>query len=314
MKKKVLLVGAGPMAVDYAKVLKALKQEVTVVGRSSKSAVKFEKETGIEVVQGGINNWLAESHQVLDKGIVAVSENLLGKVTRDLIHAGYRDILLEKPGGLTVADIREVSTLANEKEANVYIGYNRRFFASTVAAKEIIERDGGVTSFNFEFTEWGHSLEASSIAPVILDEWFIQNSSHVIDQAFYVGGRPKELCSFVAGGSNWHPKGSVFSGAGISETGALFSYNANWESAGRWWTEFLTKNNRIIMKPMEQVFIQKRGAIAVDKLEIDDEMDRLYKPGVFRQVEAYLQNESKLMTIREQVKMLPTYQKMIGAD
>ena len=72
MKKKVLLVGAGPMAVDYAKVLKALKQEVTVVGRSSKSAVKFEKETGIEVVQGGINNWLAESHQVLDKVIVAV--------------------------------------------------------------------------------------------------------------------------------------------------------------------------------------------------------------------------------------------------
>ena len=46
----------------------------------------------------------------------------------------------------------------------------------------------------------------------------------------------------------------------------LFSYNANWESAGRWWVEFLTNKNRYLMKPMEQLFVQKRGSISLDKI------------------------------------------------
>ena len=77
-----------------------------------------------------------------------------------------------------------------------------------------------------------------------LEEWFLQNSSHVIDLAFFIGGHPTDLKSFVSAGASWHPSGTVFSGAGVTSSNALFSYNANWDSAGRWWVEFLTKENR----------------------------------------------------------------------
>ena len=120
--------------------------------------------------------------------------------------------------------------------------------------------------------------------------------------------------SFVSGGEKWHPKGTIFSGAGISDKNALFTYNANWESAGRWWVEFLTNKNRYVMKPMEQLFVQKRGSISLEKIELEDELDQNFKPGLYKQVEAFLKFPEKLMRIEEQVKKLPYYEQMISVS
>jgi predicted dehydrogenase len=312
MKNKILLVGAGPMSVDYSKVLKEFDYEVVVIGRGEISAAEFKKETGLDVVTGGLRKWLGENKVCLDKAIVAVTENLLGQATLELLEAGYKDILVEKPGGLNFSDIEHVHKIAKDKNAKVYVGYNRRFFASTIKAQELIKEDGGVTSFNFEFTEWGHVIKDYPKADGVWDEWFIQNSSHVVDMAFYLGGMPKDIKGFISGGSDWHPKASVFAGAGVSENGALFSYNANWESAGRWWVEILTEKRRLIMKPMEELRVQMKGSIAVEKIDIEDEFDIKFKPGLYKQVEAYLNDEGKLMKIEEQVSMLPYYRKMVN--
>ena len=287
MKNQILLVGAGPMAIEYAKVLEAQNLEYSVVGNTKEGAASFELEMKKEVVTGGLNKWMEQNSKTevnKYKVIVVVNENLLGSVTCDLLNFGFKEILVEKPGGLSFSDIEKVNQLAKDNKANVYIGYNRRFFASTLKALELIKLDGGVTSFNFEFTEWGHVIKDLVKNEGVLEEWFIQNSSHVIDLAFFIGGMPTEMKSFVGGGSTWHPKGTVFSGAGITAENALFTYNANWESAGRWWTEFLTKENRYIMKPMEKIFVQKRGSIQIDEFEINDEFDRLLKPAMYKQV------------------------------
>ena len=130
--------------------------------------------------------------------------------------------------------------------------------------------------------------------------------------AFFIGGEPIEMKSFIGGGSSWHPKGTVFSGAGITAENALFTYNANWESAGRWWVEFLTKENRYIMKPMEKLYVQKRGSIQINEILIEDKNDNLFKPGLFLQVEAFINSTEKLMKIEEQVEMLDVYKKMIS--
>ena len=314
-KPKIIIVGAGPMALDYAKVLKALNCEFITIGNSKNGAKNFEDKTGTKVILGGIENFL-KKHSSTDFGaykvIVAVNEHLLGKVTRLLIKNGFKSILLEKPGGLDISDIKNVHSLSLKEKADIYIAYNRRFFASTLCLKEQIKADGGVTSFNFEFTEWGHIIKDLKKNKDILNEWFIQNSSHVIDLAFSIGGNPKNMQSFVSGGQSWHPKGTIFSGAGITDKGALFSYNANWDSAGRWWAEFLTKENRYIMKPMEQLYRQKRGSIKIDQIKLDDELDKTFKPGLYKQVEAYLNYPKKLMTIDNQIIMLPNYSKILG--
>jgi len=310
---KLILVGCGPMAIEYAKVLKAQNQEFITVGNTKKGALNFEKDINEKVILGGIELWLKNNSNLdfnLYKVIITVNENLLGIIAKSLINSGFKDILIEKPGGLNLSDINNVNTLALAKKANVYIGYNRRFFASTLKVQELIKLDGGVTSFNFEFTEWGHIIQGLIKNEGVLEEWFIQNSSHVVDLAFYIGGEPEEMKSFISGGSTWHPNGTVFSGAGITANKALFSYNANWESAGRWWVEFLTKEHRYIMKPMEKLFIQKRGSIQVSEVNINDEFDQLFKPGLYKQVEAFIKFEDRLMRIEEQTKMLPFYKEI----
>jgi len=311
--KKILLVGAGPMAIDYAKVLTAQGHDFIVVGNSEESAKQFEESVNKNVVIGGIEKWLVNNTDDFSQyqAIIAVNENLLGKITKILINAGIKKILVEKPGGSNFQDIEDVSNLAKNKNSSVYLGYNRRFFSSTIKVMELIEQDGGLTSFNFEFTEWGHIIRTLTKNEGVFEEWFIHNSSHVIDLAFFIGGKPKELCSYTAGGEDWHPRATIFSGAGVSEKGALFSYNANWESAGRWWVEFLTKKHRFIMKPMEKLFSQKRGSIAVEEVLIDDKLDKLYKPGLYKQVLIFIKEPDALLTIDEQVKLLPFYKQMI---
>ena len=42
--------------------------------------------------------------------------------------------------------------------------------------KEIIAEDNGVTSFNFEFTEWSHEIEKLEKAPGVKENWFLANS------------------------------------------------------------------------------------------------------------------------------------------
>lgn len=311
MTEHILLVGAGPMAIEYTKVLQAMNRPVLVAGRGEKSAEKFRQETGIPVITGGLESWLKQTTDIPAAAIVCVGEKWLGQAARQLINRGVRDILVEKPGGFDSRDIRDVALAAQAKNANVYVGYNRRFYASTQKAQQIISEDGGVLSFSFEFTEWGHVIADLEKEDGVKEEWFLANSTHVIDLAFFLGGRPKEICCFTAGGVEWHPRASIYAGAGITEAGALFSYQANWEAPGRWAVEVLTKKHRLIFKPMEKLQVQNIGSVAIQEVEIDDALDKKFKPGLFRQVESFFSGRKKnLPTIQEQVMMLEHFDRM----
>ncbi len=309
-----LIVGSGPMAVEYAKILRAKNIVPVTVGRSEASVQKYEAETGFPAISGGIDAWLEKNQGNLPQhAVVAVGERSVGSTTLALLAAGATSILVEKPGGFAADDIREVGVQARAKSANVVIGYNRRFYAAVAAAKKIIADDGGVTSFNFEFTEWGHVISGLVKEDGVKEQWFLSNSTHVIDLAFHLGGKPVELAAFTAGGVDWHPSASIFSGAGRTADGALFSYQANWAAPGRWSVEMLTARHRLIFRPMEKLQIQKIGSVAIDQVDVGDELDQQYKPGLYKQVEAFLAGDhSVLPTIEDQVDMLDIYLKIRG--
>ena len=63
--------------------------------------------------------------------------------------------------------------------------------------------------------------------------------SHVMDLAFYFE-QSKKYSLFSNGSLNWHLSINLF-GAGVTHKNILFSYKANWESAGRWAIELKTK-------------------------------------------------------------------------
>ncbi|MBI3534470.1 MAG: Gfo/Idh/MocA family oxidoreductase [Deltaproteobacteria bacterium] len=312
MNSEFCLVGAGQMAIDYAKVLQSLKQPFVVVGRGATTAKTFESQTGLSVKHGGVKEFLARVQKVPQQAIVAVGVEQLSSVTSVLIESGVRRILVEKPGGLNISEIRNLASLADRRCAEIYVAYNRRFYASVLTAKRLIAEDGGVTSFHFEFTEWPHVIEKLP-GEMIKREWFLANSTHVIDMAFFLGGKPKEISSFVSGSLEWHPSGAQYSGAGISVNGALFSYCADWTAPGRWNVEIMTRKRRFIFRPLEKLQVQLNGSVTITDFPLQDQQDHDFKPGLYRQTKAFLSGDVEdLLSIAEHVSNLVIYEKMNG--
>ena len=309
----ILLIGCGYMGREYAKVLLALDKKITVVGNSTEGAEEFEHVTGITAISGGIERAFDKLPCMPEYAIVATPIPVLARNVVSLIEHGVKHILVEKPGGNSLDDVRNVSEMATVNGASVYVAYNRRFYASTQKALEIIEEDGGVSSFLFEFTEWSDKIEALESPQSIKENWLLANSSHVIDLAFFLGGHPIEMCSYVSGSLGWHPNGSIYSGAGRSDKDALFSYHANWTAPGRWSVEVLTNKHRLYFKPMEKLQIQELNSIMVTDERIDDELDISFKPGLYKQTEAFLSGcDSRLLDIGSHLNNMLWYQKIAG--
>ncbi len=309
--EEVILVGAGDMAIEYAKVLDAMKINYKIIGRGEESAKRCEEISKHGVVRGGIENYIHSIETIPRFAIVTVYPLSLKTVTLSLLEAGVKNILVEKPAGMNLEELSAVSECAKENKANVFVAYNRRFYASVQHARKMISEDGGVTSFNFEFTEWSHKIEGLPKPKEELENWFMANSTHVIDLAFFLGGKPREISTYVCGSLPWYSKASAFAGAGITEENAVFSYKANWESAGRWSVEVLTKKHKFLFEPLEQLKLQNRGEIQVTQVVLDDELDRRFKAGLYKQVEAFFDaNYADMIDIHEHKKIAEFYDQM----
>ena len=300
------------MALDYAKVLKAQNISTVVIGRGETSAANFREKSGWTVETGGLESWLKTSPTKPDCVIVAVGIEQLAQVASDLIDFGVGRILLEKPGGLNSGELKALNYKASLKKAQVYIAYNRRFYASTIQAQKMIQDDGGVSSFNFEFTELSQLVKRANPKKEIMNNWFLANSTHVVDLAFFLGGKPEMLTAYTAGSVDWHPKAAEFAGAGKTGKGVLFSYQANWRAPGRWGVEVLTDKCRYIFRPMEQLHIQESGSFEIKKVDIDDRLDQEFKPGLFLQTEAFMNNDyNRFSSLEEQISTCTAYDQMI---
>jgi predicted dehydrogenase len=314
MMDNIWLIGAGPMAVDYSKVLNELGVEYKVVGRSGAGCNLFLEQTKHEAIPGGLDQFLKRKPEIAECAIVAASIENLAEICEQLIRYGVRNILLEKPGVGFADEIYGLSKLVSQTKSNVLLAYNRRFYASTIKAQEIIAADGGVQSFHFEFTEWSHQIRSLKKHKTELENWFLGNSTHVIDAAFFLGGEPEKISCFYKGGMDWHPKSSIYAGAGISKSGALFSYEANWEGPGRWNMDVITKKRRLVFKPMEKLQVMEIGSVAVKIFEdIDYSIDEKYKPGLYLQTESFLNEDwNNFVTVIVQAERMDIFRKMSG--
>ncbi len=306
------LIGAGPHAREYAKVLIHMDLSFEVIGRGEASAIDFQSSIGKSVNAGGLEAALS-LHKAPDQAIVAVSFDQLSSVASILIKAGTRHILLEKPAALNLYDIEELNGLAEDKGAQVWVAYNRRFYASTALARKLIMDDGGATSCIFEFTEWSHTIEPMPLPEVTKAAWLISNSSHVADLAFHLCGAPAEWQAWQNGRMNWHPAAARFCGAGLTDRGILFSYHADWDAPGRWGVEVLTHKRRFIFRPMESLQVTHLASTKVEPVVLDDSLDLNFKPGLYRQTQAFLERKPEMFcTLAEQARMIAVYAKMAG--
>lgn len=300
-----LLVGSGPMAVEYAKVLKALHRDFLVVGRGAASAEAFTQKTGVPVITGGLDAALQQpSLRGAQTAIVSVGVEALFDTSVRLLKHGVKQLLIEKPGVLYPEQAAQLQRAAAEAGAQVFIAYNRRFLSSVRQLKALVAEDGGLRSFTFDFTEWGHEIAPLQKAPGVKAMWLLGNSSHVLDLAFHIGGQPAELHAQRAGGLEWHPDGAIFTGSGVTESQALFSYHADWDAPGRWGLEFCTARHKFILRPMEKLQVMKKGSVQITEVPVDPEDARLdaeFKPGLYRQVEAFFKAEAGTLCSLEEL-------------
>ncbi len=280
------------MAIDYTKVLIAQNYKFTVIGRGTASAFKFTENTGINPITGGIKNYLI--HNTFPENsyiIIATGTQDLMQTMLTVLKAGAYRVLVEKPAAISINELLENEKNIEPYADQVYVAYNRRFYASVIEAQKLIQEDGGLQSMHFEFTEWAHKIEPLDKAPGVKENWFFTNSTHVVDLAFYLAGNPVDWKAYSKPGKlTWHSK-TNFVGAGVTEKDVLFSYLSNWESAGRWGIELLTEKRRIYLKPLEEIAIQIKGNNSIEQFDFDNRIDKDHKPGLYKQLIAFLNND-----------------------
>ena len=314
--KKVLLLGTGNIARDYVKVLRGLQVDFDVIGRSEDGCARFSEEMGLNALPGGLEKYAGELNGY-EAAILAIDASQLPVEACRLMTSGVKELLIEKPAGITEASLQSVVKAQKLCGAQAYVGYNRRFYCSVRRAEEIIAEDGGVRSFHFEFTEWPHTVLASGLPRETIRNWFLCNSSHIIDMAFFLGGAPKGISCYAAGRADWTDEHISFSGAGVTETGALFDYCANWGAPGRWNVEVMTERRRLVFRPIEKLQVQELKSVKIEfEPNVDYTPDEAYKPGLYGEVSAFLgsgeEERARLKTVEQQLDMFPLFEKIAG--
>jgi predicted dehydrogenase len=313
MNRKILVVGAGLIGQEYARVLKKLNIEFDSICRSKLSAENFKCKTGLDCSYGGIESIL-DLQSKYSHVIVASEIDKAFSIIQFCISNGIKNILAEKPGALNFEEILKIKSTAEKFKSNVDIAYNRRYYESIIKLKEISELDGGIESCHFDFTEWSHEIIKLGKSDEILKNWFLLNSSHVVDAAFYLIGKPKEISCFQQGMLSWHSP-AVFTGAGISEKNVLFTYNSNWLSTGRWSIEVKTKKRALRLMPMEKLSEQKIGELSWNDIPLTNEHEIEFKHGFFKQIQAFiLEKDNHIKSIDEQVLDIELYKKILGIN
>lgn len=286
--KNVLLVGTGAMALEYGKLLQGEGIGFSVLGRSREKVQDF----------AGAREWLllAELKEgvkapAYDAAIICTSPDSLAEVTQMVLDRGLaRNFLVEKPCGMSSAEVRRLAQRLEAGSARALAALNRRFYASVAELKARLARER-VLSTHFEFTELSDRVGSLDRAPIVKARWGLVNPIHVVDTVKFLVGE-LELDRVVVSGQGklaWHPSGALFLGSGWAKQGGQkipFTYHSNWLSAGRWQIDVMTEAARYRLAPFEALQMQARGTFNWADVPLDDADDRRYKPGLKRMLDS----------------------------
>jgi len=310
----ITIIGAGDIATEYGKILRDLDKPFRVITRGKTKALEFKlKFPDIDVLSGGHSQYLQEIGNS-DACIIAAPAFQLADITKDVIGTGLKRILVEKPLALNKEQLVGLDEAIMQNHNELFIAYNRRNYVSIKAAQEICNKDGGILSVHFDFTEALFRIP-DTYGPETLSTWGLSNSTHIIDTVFSLIGKPQSLNATHYGQNKieWHKHASTFIGNGISEKQIPFSYHANWSSAGRWNIEIMTSKRKLLLSPMEMLKEQVLGTFQINEVELNYDVDKKYKPGYFNQCVAFLaENDNELLGFDTFKKLFPFYIEILG--
>jgi len=290
LNTRILLIGAGFIATEYVKALNAMGyKQIGVLSLKTASAEKFAQTHQLIDSYGGGQEALPGLLPQYDTFIIASPIETLRSYAEFFAKAGITRVLIEKPSFLFSADLK--SFLAQYPTWDAAVALNRLYYPSVTRLRQIIAEEG-ITSAEFSFTEWVHRIVPQDYSTLVLQRWGLSNCIHVISTAFDLIGLPATLQSAQHCGNSivWHPAGSIFVGHGISAQEVPFTYQSDWNSAGRWWITIRTPKGAYTLCPMEGIEFTPKGS--VQKEQFLPVWDEPTKCGFTPMLQAWLEHNN----------------------
>lgn len=292
-----ILIGTGGMAREYARVFHTMGMPFRVLGHTESGTSAFVDWMAAEGIRGEI---IRDTPDVFSSGepvVIAVAVTELYEVAKRAMCLGARDILVEKPGALYDIHLQGLRYYADVFRADVRVAYNRRFFHSVMAARDLV-RAHGLFHLFFCFGEDAAWVRRSGHPQSVKDRWVVANSSHVIDAALYIASALGDLEFYVD-----HPvacPAGIFTGAVQVRGGGVFQeieYATNWMTDHRWSITFWTDlENHYELSPIDQLW--KVGLTGERRLLTEEPAGGL-KPGLLAEVKSFMGDRVGLPTIEE---------------
>lgn len=278
-KIKVVIVGAGYMALEHAKAFSSIDdfKIVGICSRTQEKAISLAAQYNTQVF-----NSIAEMYAQTkaDLVIVAVQELSMFSVCKETFKYPWL-CFLEKPVGHNYKEAGEIISLAREMNHKPYVALNRRSYSSTRNALEYLKEadiDTRLVSV-LDQQDMRAALEMGQ-PKLVVSNYMFANSIHLIDYFnIFCRGEVETVEPTVP----WNENNPDYVIATIRyNSGDIGLYQCTWNGPGPWSLSITNSKHRLEMRPLETLKVQNKGERQMKEIPIDA-IDLTYKPGLYYQ-------------------------------
>ena len=283
--KRLALIGYGRIAPRHLEVFRALECEI--VASCNRSERGRQKATS----EGGIPRTYSDVAAMLDKerpdGVICcASADQMANAAGKILPFGI-PTLLEKPPGISLAELAVLKAAAAGHKTPVMVGLNRRYYSVLTSA---IEDAGGPEAITTVFVDWSEEpeylLRDRGFSPQQVAQRVYGNSLHGLDLLAFLSG--DIAAPSVIGRSFGEPFRWMMSLQGVSQRGVLATFQSTWDSPSRWRLVFCSRKRRYQFAPLESCVVSELEKKETRTIE-PDELDKKFKPGFYRQARTFLE-------------------------
>ena len=159
-----------------------------------------------------------------------------------------------------------------------------------------------------ECSERSWLIPSDKFSDLVMQNWFLANTTHVVDLLFYLLGTVEVFSVNNRVGNKVDEK--IITGLGNCLGDVPFVYSGAWCAPGGWVVQIYFDGSRADLMPLERLTITKING----ENEITEEGENpAIKPGFMEMIDDFLQGREMLLpTFREVQEKLAIYRKMSG--
>ena len=303
MNIKIGILGSGYMAREHLKVFRNFKQFeiIGIVGRGKRNINKTKKEFSKIEFFSSLKKLFAKSK--IDLLIVCINEDQVIKNYKEILNFKCT-FLFEKPIGINFSETKKIFQYSQEKNKNVFVSLNRRFYCSTILAINLfnkVKNNYPKTIFINDSQDMKRIIKMG-LSRKLAKNLMYTNSVHLIDYAtMFIKDKIISIKNIIKFDKK-NPK-DVLSYVEFLNNHKLI-YKANWQENEKWMVNVFSEKININFKPLEKIKILYPKKIKFKNNY--DYVDRIFKPGLYNQaleiIDYFNKKKNNLISFNEYFK------------